>query len=137
MELNPHRRRSLIGLSAVTALVWVTASDISIALPTIGRHLGGSMDVLQWAVNGYFLAGSLIIVGGRLADLYGRRLLFAIGTLMLLAGSVVAGLAGSPAQLMGSTDPLIHQFVHALSDGPVPFHYPAPGVAEDFGGRAA
>jgi len=97
---SPRRRRSLLGLSAVTALVWVTASDISIALPTIGRDLGGSMDALQWAVNGYFLAGSLIIVGGRLADLYGRRLLFAIGTLMLLAGSVVAGLAGSTTMLI-------------------------------------
>jgi phospholipid/cholesterol/gamma-HCH transport system ATP-binding protein len=54
---------------------------------------------------------------------------------VLANGSVVA--QGSPAQLMASDDPLIHQFVHALSDGPVPFHYPAPSVAEDFGGRAA
>ena len=97
---NPRRRSSLLGLSAVTALVWVTASDISIALPAIGRDLGGSMDVLQWAVNGYFLAGSLIIVGGRLADLYGRRLLFAIGTVLLLSGSVVAALAPSPTTLI-------------------------------------
>ena len=53
---------------------------------------------------------------------------------VLANGNVVA--QGSPAELMVSTDPLIHQFVHALSDGPVPFHYPAPGVAEDFGGAA-
>ena len=46
---SPRRRRSLLGLSAVTALVWVTASDISIALPTIGRDLGGSMDGLLGA----------------------------------------------------------------------------------------
>ena len=44
---------------------------------------------------------------------------------------------GAPAELMASSDPLIHQFVHALSDGPVPFHYPAPSVAQDFGGRTA
>ena len=49
---------SLVGLCLVTALVWVTASDISIALPTIAKDLGGSMDTLQWAVNGYFLAGA-------------------------------------------------------------------------------
>ena len=79
--------------SAVTALVWVTASDISLALPTIGRELGGSMDTLQWAVNGYFLAGSLIIVGGKLGDIFGRRLIFAIGTLLILIGSIVAGLS--------------------------------------------
>lgn len=54
---------------------------------------------------------------------------------VLANGGVVA--QGSPAELMATTDPLIHQFVHALSDGPVPFHYPAPSVAEDFGGRTA
>ena len=52
---------------------------------------------------------------------------------VLANGGVVA--QGSPAELMASTDPLIHQFVHALSDGPVPFHYPAPTAAEDFGVR--
>lgn len=54
---------------------------------------------------------------------------------VLANGAIVA--QGSPAELMASSDPLIHQFVHALSDGPVPFHYPAPSVAEDFGGRSA
>jgi len=54
---------------------------------------------------------------------------------VLANGAIVA--QGSPAELMDSTDPLIHQFVHALSDGPVPFHYPAPSVADDFGGRNA
>lgn len=87
---------SLVGLCFVTALVWMTASDISIALPTIGRDLGGSMDTLQWAVNGYFLAGALIIVGGRIGDIFGRRLIFATGTLLILVGSVVAGLAPTP-----------------------------------------
>jgi cystathionine beta-lyase family protein involved in aluminum resistance len=64
LSTSPNRWLSLIGICAVTALVWVTASDISLALPTIAREFGGSMDTLQWAVNGYFLAGSLIIVGG-------------------------------------------------------------------------
>ena len=53
---------------------------------------------------------------------------------VLANGGVVA--QGTPGELMASTDPLIHQFVHALSDGPVPFHYPAPAAAEDFGVRA-
>jgi len=91
--VTPNRWLSLVGICAVTALVWVTASDISLALPTIGRELGGSMDTLQWAVNGYFLAGSLIIVGGKLGDIFGRRLIFSIGTLLILVGSVVAGLS--------------------------------------------
>ncbi|MEI6662779.1 MAG: MFS transporter [Actinomycetes bacterium] len=97
---DPKRWLSLVGICAVTALVWVTASDISIALPTIGRDIGGSADALQWAVNGYFLAGSLIIVTGRLGDVFGRLRLFTIGTALLIVGSVVAGLAGAPPQLV-------------------------------------
>jgi EmrB/QacA subfamily drug resistance transporter len=97
-----NRWLSLVGICAITALVWTTASDISLALPTIGRELGGSMDVLQWAVNGYFLAGALIIVGGKLGDVFGRRLIFGLGTLLVMAGSVVAGLAqGAPMLIAG------------------------------------
>jgi EmrB/QacA subfamily drug resistance transporter len=96
----PRRWWSLVGLCMVTALVWVTASDISIALPTIGQALGGSMDTLQWAVNGYYLAGSLIIVGGRLADVFGRRIIFAGGTGFVMLGSIVAGLAPNTTVLI-------------------------------------
>lgn len=102
-QLSRATRRdwwSLVGLSLVTALVWVTASDISIALPAIGADIGGSMDVLQWAVNGYFLAGALIIVGGRIGDLFGRRLIFLAGTGFILLGSIVAGLSTSPTVLI-------------------------------------
>lgn len=41
---------------------------------------------------------------------------------------------GTPQQVRASTDPLVHQFVHALPEGPVHFHYPGPSVAEDFSG---
>ncbi len=55
--------------------------------------------------------------------------------IVLANGQVTA--QGSPAELMASTNPLIHQFVHALSDGPVPFHYPAPSAADDYARGAA
>ena len=55
---------------------------------------------------------------------------------VILANGGVAA-QGTPAELRASTDPLIHQFVHALSDGPVPFHYPAPTAVQDYGGRSA
>ena len=100
LSTSPNRWLSLISICAVTALVWVTASDISLALPTIAREFGGSMDTLQWAVNGYFLAGSLIIVGGKLGDIFGRRFVVAMGTLLILVGSVVAGLAQDPTMLI-------------------------------------
>jgi EmrB/QacA subfamily drug resistance transporter len=98
--VNPYRWWSLLGLCGLTFLVWLTATDINIALPTIGREFQASMDSLQWAVSGYFLAGSLIIVGGRLGDLRGRRRIFLIGGSLLLLGSVVAALAGGVEQLV-------------------------------------
>ena len=58
------------------------------------------MDSLQWAVNGYFLTGSLIIVGGKLGDLIGRRKLFVIGSGLLIAGSVVAMFSTGVTQLV-------------------------------------
>jgi phospholipid/cholesterol/gamma-HCH transport system ATP-binding protein len=50
---------------------------------------------------------------------------------VILANGVVAA-QGTPAELRASTDPLIYQFVHALSDGPVPFHYPAQPATRDY-----
>lgn len=100
MSVNPFRWWSLLGLCGFTFLVWLTATDINIALPTIGRDFQDSMDSLQWAVSGYFLAGSLIIVGGRLGDLQGRRKVFLVGGVLLLIGSVVAALAGGVEQLV-------------------------------------
>jgi EmrB/QacA subfamily drug resistance transporter len=97
---NPRRWWSLVGLCGFTFLVWLTATDINIALPSIGREFKGSMDSLQWAVSGYFLAGALIIVGGRLGDLRGRRAVFLGGGVLLLVGSVVAALAGGVEQLV-------------------------------------
>jgi phospholipid/cholesterol/gamma-HCH transport system ATP-binding protein len=55
---------------------------------------------------------------------------------VILANGGVAA-QGAPAELRASADPLIHQFVHALSDGPVPFHYPAPTAAQDYDRRSA
>jgi phospholipid/cholesterol/gamma-HCH transport system ATP-binding protein len=52
---------------------------------------------------------------------------------VILANGGVAA-QGTSAELRASTDPLIHQFVHALSDGPVPFHYPALTPAQDYDG---
>lgn len=40
---------------------------------------------------------------------------------------------GTPAEMMESADPYVRQFVHAETDGPVPFHYPGPSFAEDLG----
>ena len=53
--------------------------------------------------------------------------------IILGAGGVAA--QGTPAEVMANPDPLVQQFVHAQPIGPVPFHYPAPSLAQDFGGQ--
>ncbi len=100
-DLSSRRWMSLLGICLITALVWFTASDISLALPSIGKEFSDApMDTLQWAVNGYFLAGALIIVGGRIGDVYGRRLIFGIGAVLVIIGSIVAGISQGAALLI-------------------------------------
>ena len=59
--------------------------------------------------------------------------LTATGRVIVLANGRVAA-QGTPDEVRHSDDPLVHQFVHALPEGPVHFHYPGPSVAEDFSG---
>lgn len=55
---------------------------------------------------------------------------------VIILGPGVVAAQGTPAEVMASTDPLVHQFVNALPVGPVPFHYPGPDAAQDFGPTA-
>lgn len=65
---------------------------------------------------------------------------FALADHVIILGAGVVAAQGTPAEVRASTDPLVHQFVNALPTGPVPFHYPGPTAASDFGpldGRSA
>ncbi len=69
---------------------------VNIALPDIGRTLHASSAALQWIVLGYTLAfGMLLVVGGRLGDLFGRRQVFALGVVGFTLASALCGLASS------------------------------------------
>ena len=64
---------------------------------------------------------------------------FRLADHVIILGEGVVAAQGTPDEVRASRDPLVHQFVNALPAGPVPFHYPGPAVAEDFGpvgGRA-
>jgi phospholipid/cholesterol/gamma-HCH transport system ATP-binding protein len=61
---------------------------------------------------------------------------FAIADQVIILANGKIATQGTPDEVRHSTDPLVHQYVHALPDGPVHFHYPGPTVAEDFGGEA-
>lgn len=98
---NPRRWLSLGALSLAAAAVWLAASDLAVALPTISKALGGSMSTLQWAVTGFSLAtGAFVATGGRLADVFGRRSFLELGLAIFAASSVVCAIAPQPGLLI-------------------------------------
>lgn len=98
---DPRRWRALIILGLVQFIIFLDATIVNVALPSIQHDLGFSAGGLTWVVNGYLLAaGGLLLVGGRLADLLGRRRMFIIGAALFAVASLTAGLAFSPAVLI-------------------------------------
>jgi MFS family permease len=76
---------------------------VNVALPTIQADLGFSQKNLQWVVSAYALTfGGLLLLGGRAADLLGRRRLFIAGRALFAAASLMAGLAGSDTVLIAA-----------------------------------
>jgi EmrB/QacA subfamily drug resistance transporter len=89
-------KRLLALLCAVAFLDFIDASITNIALPHIRSALHFSTQNLQWVPSGYLLTyGGLMLLGGRLADLLGRRDVLLVGTGLVAVGSTVGGLAGS------------------------------------------
>src|SRR6187431_3290479 len=95
---DPRRWWALSLLCAAQFIVILDTSIIGIALPAIQTHLGFTAEGLSWIFNAYVIVfGGLLLLGGRLSDLFGARRLFMLGWVTLAAGSLVAGLAGSEA----------------------------------------
>ncbi len=106
-ETAPERELHLgwaLGLITIAQLMVVLDATIAnIALPYIGRDLDMTGSSLTWIVTGYSLAfGGLLLLGGRLADLYGRRRVFMTGLVVFAVASLLGGLAQSEALLLGA-----------------------------------
>ena len=99
-SLNPRRWQSLAAICTLVGLVWIISDGFIIAVPTIGRELGGSADQMAWAVNCFALAFCLAALFGRIGDAIGDRKVLALGVLSLIAGAVVAGLSESVDQII-------------------------------------
>ncbi|WP_433176312.1 MFS transporter [Actinoallomurus sp. CA-150999] len=96
------RQRMVLGLLlGAQFMLAVDFSILNVALPAVGEGLGFGLHALQWVASGFALpAAGLTLLSGRVADLFGRRRMFLIGMALLAAGSLVGGLAVSPAMLL-------------------------------------
>src|SRR3954453_12595522 len=103
---NPHheRRWLILGVIAIAQLMVVLdATIVNVALPSVQKDLGFANDERQWIITAYALAfGSLLLLGGRLGDLFGRKWAFIGGLLGFAAASAVGGAAGSFGVLVGA-----------------------------------
>lgn len=97
IALASAQGRGLIAAAILgSGVAFLDGSVVNVALPTIGRDLGGGFTVLQWVLDGYLLTlSALLLLGGALGDRYGRRRVFVLGLIMFTAASLACGLAPS------------------------------------------
>ena len=105
-EHTIDRRKDAIRLGLILVAAFMVVLDFSIvnvALPSIERELHVTDAITQWVVTGYAIAfGGLLILGGRAADLLGRRRMFVAGLVVFSLASLAGGLAHDPALLIAS-----------------------------------
>ncbi|MGC4897180.1 MFS transporter [Micromonospora sp. DT31] len=93
-QTYPRRWLALIVLALVQFMIVADNTIANVALPSVQADLDMPTDHGAWVINGYLLtAGGLVLLGGRLTDLLGRRRLFVIGTVVFAASSLACGLA--------------------------------------------
>jgi len=102
-DRKQHLGWALVLICIAQLMVVLDATIANIALPYIGKNLHMSGTNLTWIVTGYSLAfGGLLLLGGRLGDLYGRRRIFMTGLTVFAVASLLGGLAQSEALLLGA-----------------------------------
>ena len=100
-HIDPRRWAALWFIALAQFVVIMDTSIIAVALPEIQQELGFSQAGLTWVLNGFLVAfGGLLLLGGRLSDLFGAKRVFSVGWVGLLAGSVLAAVAESPGLMV-------------------------------------
>jgi EmrB/QacA subfamily drug resistance transporter len=100
---DPRRWWALALLCGAFFMVILDANIVIVALPSIEAELGFSEQGLQWVISAYALTfAGLLLLGGRAADLLGRRRVFMVGLALFTAASLICGLAWSPGALIGA-----------------------------------
>jgi len=102
-DFKEKRWLALVLLCSAQFVVVLDASIVNVALPSIGNALDFSQENLPWVVNAYVLTfGGFLLLGGRIADLLGRRRVFMAGLLLVAVASLVAGFAVTEGQLIAA-----------------------------------
>ncbi|WP_205474098.1 MFS transporter [Nocardioides sp. SYSU D00038] len=105
-ELPANAGRAAAGIAVVLVaqlMLILDATVVNVALPHINADLGFGPAGLSWVLNGYTLAfGGLLLLGGRLGDVLGRRRIFEIGLAVFTLGSLAGGLAQTPEMLVAA-----------------------------------
>ncbi|MGA5816812.1 MFS transporter [Kitasatospora sp. NPDC094028] len=100
---DPRRWKALIFIGLAQLMVVLDATIVNIALPSAQRDLGISDGNRQWVITAYALAfGGLLLFGGRIADLWGRKRTFVVGLTGFALASALGGAAANTAMLLGS-----------------------------------
>jgi EmrB/QacA subfamily drug resistance transporter len=103
MPSNPHRWRILAVVATAFFMTILDVSIVNVALPSIAKDLNFSQANLQWVITAYAIAfGGFLLLGGRAADLLGRRRVFFVGVVIFTVASLVCGLAQSEGMLIAS-----------------------------------
>lgn len=102
-QLDPNRWRALLVIAIAQLMVVLDASIVNIALPSIQADLGITDANRQWVVTGYTLAfGGLLLLGGRIADFWGRKRAFMTGLLGFAGASAIGGLSQNQEMLFAA-----------------------------------
>lgn len=102
-QLDPRRWRALLFIAIAQLMVVLDATIVNIALPSVQADLGLSDGNRQWVVTAYSLAfGGLLLLGGRIADTWGRKRTFLTGLVGFAGASALGGAAGSEAMLFAA-----------------------------------
>ena len=100
-EADPLRWKALTIVCAAFFMTILDVSIVNVALPSIGKSLHFSRESLQWVITAYAITfGGFLLLGGRAADVLGRRKVFLVGVLVFTAASFVCGLAWSDGVLI-------------------------------------
>jgi len=103
-EAPPRRRRMVLAACVLaSSMAFIDGTALLVALPRLRADFGADLASVQWVLNGYMLAlASLTLIGGALADVYGKARMLALGCVLFGLASAACALAPSPAWLIAA-----------------------------------